>query len=77
MPSKERGGYKRVDLTKFDRSDEAFLAHWRGFSKYQQPDGTVVACASADSDGMGLMLGPCVSGEACDRLISDFYCHEY
>jgi hypothetical protein len=61
---------ERVDLRQFDRSKT--VAHWRGFSKCVQPDGSIVAVSST-SDDEGFAFGPCKDGQEADRYISDFY----
>ena len=68
--------YQPVDLSEFDRSDDAYLSHWRGFTKFRQPDGTTWAlCEISAKDGkpIGWALGPCKDGRCADDEIVKFH----
>lgn len=71
--STKANGYSPVSLSGFDRSPAADVGHWRGFTKFTQPDGFLVAICS-HTDDTGLVLGPCLpDGRDVDQRIRDFY----
>ena len=70
----ETTAYNRVNLRQFDRENS--VGHWRGFTKFLQPNGGVVACSS-ETDEEGFALGPARDGRAADVLIEAFYADEW
>lgn len=58
------------DISHINRSNE--IAHWRGFTKYLQPDGMVWAVYETEP-GKGIALGPCGDGKEADAAIWNFY----
>lgn len=63
---------KEIDVSQFDTAETALLAHWRGFTKYVQPDGRVAAIGSVQASGNALG-GLFANEKAADLAIANFY----